>query len=154
MTDSQISKLRLIGFEFENKSSVAWKNAYRYAEEYYQANSNLDVPSKYKLDNGFDLGDWVARQRRNKSKLSDEQIKKLDSIGMIWTALSEKQWEYGFEHLVQYKNKFGTARLGADYRAEDGYTLGRWLGRQKKSFIEGELNKEQIEKLTQIGVEL
>ena len=154
LTGSQINKLRLIGFEFENKSSIAWKNAYRYAEEYYKANSNLDVPSKYKLDNGFDLGDWVARQRRNKSKLSDEQIKKLDSIGMIWTALSEKQWEYGFEHLVQYKNKYGTARLGADYRAEDGYTLGRWFDRQKKSFIEGELNKEQIEKLTQIGVEL
>ena len=154
LTSSQIDRLRLIGFEFENKSSAAWKNAYRYAEEYYKANLNLDVPSKYKLDNGFDLGDWVARQRRNKSKLSDEQVKALDSIGMVWSAPAEKQWERGFEHLVQYKNKYGTAKPGADYRAEDGYTLGRWFSRQKKNYIDGELNKEQIEKLTQIGVEL
>lgn len=154
LTDSQISRLRLIGFEFENKSSVAWKIAYRYAEEYYKANSNLDVPSKYKLDNGFDLGYWLFKQRKNKAKLSDEQIKLLDSIGMVWSAPAEMQWGKGFEHLVQYKNKYGTVRLGADYRAEDGYTLGRWLGRQKKNFIDGELNKEQIEKLTQIGVEL
>ena len=65
----------------------------------------------------------------------------------------QADWEKGFEHLVQYKNKYGTAKLSAAYRAEDGYTLGRWLGKQKKSFIDGELNKEQIEKLTQIGVE-
>lgn len=108
----------------------------------------------YNPEASGEFGDWVARQRRNKSKLSDEQVKALDSIGMIWSAPAEKQWEYGFEHLVQYKNKYGTARLGADYRAEDGYTLGRWLGRQKKNYINGELNKEQIEKLTQIGVEL
>ena len=153
LTSGQIDKLRLIGFEFENKSSAAWKNAYRYAEEYYRANSKLDVPSRYKLDNGFDLGYWLCRQRKNKAKLSDEQIKLLDSIGMVWSAPAEMQWEKGFEHLVQYKNKYGTAKPGAAYRAEDGYTLGRWLGRQKKSFIDGELNKEQIEKLTQIGVE-
>ena len=153
LTGGQIDKLRLIGFEFETKSSAAWKNAYRYAEEYYRANSKLDVPSRYKLDNGFDLGYWLFRQRKNKAKLSDEQIKLLDSIGMVWSAPAEMQWEKGFEHLVQYKNKYGTAKPGAAYRAEDGYTLGRWLGRQKKSFIDGELNKEQIERLTQIGVE-
>lgn len=81
-------------------------------------------------------------------------MKALDSIGMVWSSRSEKQWEQGFEHLVQYKNKYGTAKPGAAYRAEDGYTLGRWLGRQKKNYIDGELNREQIEKLTQIGVEL
>lgn len=152
LTSSQIDRLRLIGFEFENKSSVAWKNAYRYAEEYYK--TNLNLASKYKLDNGFALEDWLARQRRNKSKLSVEQVKVIDSIGMVWFAPAEKQWGRGFEHLVQYKNKYGTAKLGADYRAEDGYTLGRWLGRQKKNFIDGGLNTEQIRRLTEIGVVL
>ena len=153
LTKEQIGKLLLIGYDFESKSSAAWKKAYEYAEEYYKANSKLDVPSRYKLDNGFDLGYWLFKQRKNKAKLSDEQIKMLDSIGMVWSAPSEMQWEKGFEHLVQYKNKYGTAKPGAAYRAEDGYTLGRWLGKQKKSFIDGELNKEQIEKLTEIGVE-
>ena len=91
LTRGQIDKLCFIGFEFENKSSAAWKNAYRYAEEYYRANSKLDVPSRYKLDNGFDLGYWLFRQRKNKAKLSDEQIKLLDSIGMVWSAPAEMQ---------------------------------------------------------------
>ena len=99
------------------------------------------------------MGYWIYLQRKNKLKLSGEQVKALDSISMIWTSPAERQWEKGFEHLVQYKNKYGTAKPGAAYRAEDGYTLGRWFGKQKKSYIDGELNKEQIEKLTQIGVE-
>ena len=154
LSEKKAEKLRRIGMNFENKKEAVWFENYNFAVDYYKLHGNLDVPALYRLENGFVLGDWVARQRKNKSKLSDEQVKALDSIGMVWYARSEKQWEQGFEHLVQYKNKYGTAKPGAAYRAEDGYTLGRWLGRQKKNYIDGELNREQIEKLTQIGVEL
>lgn len=154
LSEKNAKKLRQLGMNFENKKDIVWYENYKFAVDYFKIHGDLDVPTTYRLDNGFLLSDWIARQRRNKAKLSDEQIKMLDSIGMIWIAPSEKQWEKGFEHLVQYKNKYGSAKPSAAYRAEDGYTLGRWLGRQKKSFIEGELNNEQIEKLTRIGVEL
>ena len=41
------------------------------------------MPNPYKIDGDFDLGDWIYRQRKNRSELSDGQIKKLDSIGMV-----------------------------------------------------------------------
>lgn len=154
LSEEKAEKLRQIGMNFEYKKDTVWYENYKFAVDYYKIHGDLDVPAAYRLDNGFVLGDWVARQRRNKSKLSDEQVKALDSIGMVWSASAERQWEQGFEHLVQYKNKYGTAKPGTSYRAEDGYTLGRWFSRQKKNYIDGELNKEQIEKLTGIGVEL
>ena len=89
-----------------------------------------------------------------KKPTADEQIKALDSIDMVWSVPAERQWEQDFEHLVQYKNMYGTTKLGTAYRAKDGYTLGHWLGRQKMNYIDGELNKEHIERLMQIGVEL
>lgn len=154
LSEENAEKLRRIGMNFENKKDTVWYDNYEFAVGYYKIHGDLNVPAAYRLENGFVLGDWIARQRKNKQKLTNEQVKALDSIDMVWTAPSDRLWEQGFEHLVQYKNKYGTAKPGAAYRAEDGYTLGRWLGKQKRSFIEGELNKEQIEKLTQIGVEL
>ena len=154
LSESRADKLCLIGIEFDNSSDIAWFKAYGYAAEYYNVHGNIDLPAAYKIDNGYDLGYWLSKQRKNKKSLSEEKIKMLESIGMVWSAPAERQWEQGFEHLVQYKNKYGTAKPSAAYRAEDGYTLGRWFSRQKKSFINGELNKDQIEKLTQIGVEL
>ncbi|MDE6746604.1 MAG: helicase associated domain-containing protein, partial [Oscillospiraceae bacterium] len=154
LTNSQIDQLRLIGFEFENRSSAAWKMAYKYAEEYYRVNSNLDIAATYKTDSGFDLGYWLCQQRKNKSKLSDEQIKALDSIGMIWVTQTERVWEKGFEHLVQYKNKFGNVKPAVTYKSEDRYMLGRWVSVQKKRYADGKLNEKQIAKLSEIGVEL
>lgn len=87
------------------------------------------MPAAYKIDNGYDLGYWLSKQRKNKNSLSEEKIKMLESIGMIWSAPAERQWERGFEHLVQYKNKYGTAKPSAAYKAGDGYTLGRWFSR-------------------------
>ena len=42
------------------------------------------------LDN-FDLSNWVYLQRRNRDKLSEEQIAKLDSLEMIWEKTSERR---------------------------------------------------------------
>ncbi len=154
LSKEKAEMLQLIGVNFEKQNDTVWYENYKFAVDYYKLHDDLDVPAAYRLKNGFVLGDWVARQRKNKNSLSEMQIKLLDSIGMTWTAPAERQWERGYEHLVQYKNKYGAAKPGATYRAEDGYTLGRWLGKQKKIFLEGGLNKEQIEKLTRIGVEL
>lgn len=37
-----------------------------------------------KCENGFMPGVWIRSQRKNKEKLTSQQIEKLDSINMIW----------------------------------------------------------------------
>lgn len=42
------------------------------------------VPAAFKCENGFMLGVWIRGQRKNKEKLTPQQIDKLDAINMIW----------------------------------------------------------------------
>lgn len=88
--------LRLIGINFNiSKNNLIWEKNFNAASDYYSVYGNLDVPNPYKIDGNFDLGDWIYRQRKNRAELSDGQIKKLDSIGMIWTKRSASKKSVG-----------------------------------------------------------
>ncbi|MDE5860461.1 MAG: Helicase associated domain protein, partial [Oscillospiraceae bacterium] len=75
-------------FEKLNEAFTAgWDEMYRYAKEYFLENGNLDIPRRYRLENGLSLGNWVNTQRRVRvgkvgGILTEERIKKLDEIGM------------------------------------------------------------------------
>ena len=67
----------------------SWEVRYALAKAYYDEHGNLNIPAKYKA-NGIWLSKWVNEQRqiyignrRNKT-LTDEQIKRLEAIGMTW----------------------------------------------------------------------
>lgn len=70
--------------------SLQWEKNYCRAMEYYNEHGNLIVPVDYKSPDGFALGNWIRalRQARegkfNRKPLSQEQIARLDSIGMYW----------------------------------------------------------------------
>ena len=68
---------------------ASWELLYLYAKRYYEDNGNLNVPFNYKTPEGYSLGTWIFTQRQVYSKkrngiLTPEQIKKLESIGMVW----------------------------------------------------------------------
>ena len=62
----------------------AWENAFSLANNYLNEYGNLMVPAAFKCENGFMLGVWIRGQRKNKEKLTPQQIDKLDAINMIW----------------------------------------------------------------------
>lgn len=89
LSEEKADRLRLIGINFYiSKNDLICEKNFNAAVNYYNIHGNLDVPNPYKIDGDFDLGDWIYRQRKNRSELSDGQIKKLDSIGMIWVKRS------------------------------------------------------------------
>ena len=71
---------------------------YAHAKAYYEAFGNLLVQTGYVCDDGYRLASWAAntRQNRKKNKLTSEQIRLLDSIGMIWD-VNEFVWNEMFE---------------------------------------------------------
>lgn len=96
LSEEKAAMLRLIGINFNiSKNNLIWERNFNAASNYYSIYGNLDVPNPYKIDGNFDLGDWIYRQRKNRAELSDEQIKKLDSIGMIWTKRSASKKSVG-----------------------------------------------------------
>lgn len=38
----------------------------------------------YQDEDGYSLGAWIRRQRKDKAKLSQTQIARLNTVGMIW----------------------------------------------------------------------
>ena len=47
-------------------------------------NPHININRRHKTKDGFIIGDWAVRQRRNKKNLSKEKQKKLDSLGFFW----------------------------------------------------------------------
>ena len=80
--------LSSIGLDFA-PAAARWDKAFSLAEKYYDEFHNLDVPSDFIL-NDFNLGRWISNQRqifngtRTDMVLTEEQARRLESIGMIW----------------------------------------------------------------------
>ena len=71
----------------------SWLQMYITAKRYYLQYGNLAVPSTFNTTyyigkNGIKLSNWISTQRQQyrKRKLSEEKIKLLEDIGMIWNA--------------------------------------------------------------------
>jgi hypothetical protein len=89
LTEREIHMLEEIGMVWDVKKA-SWEQKFRIAEQYYLEHGNLLV--KYNcVYNGFELGAWIISQRRQyhttkRKRLSEEKIRKLEAIGMVWYA--------------------------------------------------------------------
>ena len=92
LTDKQIAELDSIGMIWD-KFEYIWEVGYMHACEYYNMHKQtLDIPHNYISPDGYRLGNWIVNQRHRKSPnkryrgklLTDEQIRRLNEIGMSW----------------------------------------------------------------------
>ena len=97
------------------------------------------------------LGCWVRTQRckRRKGELDEEKIQQLDKLSFVWDASEEvhrRRWEKNFAALVAYKKAHG------DCNAAGNLPLAHWIARQRKSYYNGTLLAERVDRLTAIGI--
>jgi superfamily II DNA or RNA helicase len=104
------------------------------------------VPNEY-LQDGHKLGYWVARQRAKKNKLKIEHIKKLEEIGFVWDAISQK-WEDGFDCLQNFKKNHNHC-LVSSFEIFEGFELGTWVRVQRMS--KEIISNDRLNKLNEIG---
>ena len=139
--------------------NTQWDKMYDFAKLYYEEHGNLLVPQLYKTSSGETLGVWVANQRkayanRNKATISNEQILKLEDIGMVWD-VSDYQWNRMYELARIYYNEHCDLKIPSLYVTPSGEKLGQWIGCQRKAYngkSTNKISKEQIEKLERIGM--
>jgi hypothetical protein len=53
---------------------------------------------------------WILVLRSTKMKLDPEFVKKLDSIGFVWS-IKEQNWEKNFQKLIEFKNIHGHCKV-------------------------------------------
>ncbi len=148
LTDEQQKKLSKI--EIKLQSIDPWEEKFKLAKGYYDSHGDLDIPSSYTTDNNVWLGKWVYEQRKNKAKLTRDQIKRLDGIGMDWRSAPERAWDKNYIIARKYYVDHGNVNIPQTYKTSDGVMLGLWLYRQKRSI--DRLSSDQIQKLKQVGV--
>ncbi|MCB6992809.1 Helicase associated domain protein [bacterium 210820-DFI.6.37] len=141
--------------------SASWELMYEAARQYYREHGDLEAPKRYLTAEGLSLGQWLNTQRRVRmgkvnGTLTDEQIKRLDSIGMRWQGLRDQRWETNYAAAKAYFQEFGNLLVNVSDKEYQGVKLGRWLAQlrsYKKSHIQSEyLTEERIAALDAIGM--
>lgn len=155
MKPERRQKLDAVGMIWRKPDS--WEARYRLAKEYFEAHGDLNVPPKYIAD-GVWLNKWLNEQkqiyygRREGKSLTQEQIKRLEDIGMDWKSVAERAWEIRFEAVLSFYEEHGHLEIPKDYVLSDGRKIGDWLIKQRRYYREGKLTAEQVVKLNNIGM--
>lgn len=145
-------------FEKLNDALTAtWDMYYASAKQYYEENGNLEVPARFITEEGYALGSWLNNQKAIRKgtiigKLTEDQIQKLDSIGMIWDSL-DYFWEQNFRLAKEYYLAHGNLDIQTNYKSKDGKHLGNWILRQRQLYKSSALTDKQIKKLDSIGMD-
>ena len=151
----QLDEIGMVWSVFDAK----WEKAYAQAAAYYEENGSLNIPQSYETATGERPGLWLASQQwaYPKGKLTDEQVERLNRIGMYWGNRNDRQWNKGYQEAKRYFEAQGDLNVPINYVSPDGYAFGKWVKRQrytrqnpKKSGAV--LTEERIAKLDAIGM--
>ena len=153
LTEQQIARLDSIGMEWGNRNDAAWERGLEKARKFREQFGNLQVPAKYRTKNGYLLGRWInnARKCRNDGKLTEERIRQLDQLGMIWSVFDAK-WEQGYALAMNYAAEHGDLNVPVNYTTEEGEKLGAWILNQRTAYTKEMLSQDQIGRLEKIGI--
>lgn len=157
LTKERIAALDEIGMLW-SVPDYLWEENFGAAMQFYKENGHLDIPVAYVAENGLKVGTWVRRQRNLRNgkavgaELTDEQIARLDSIGMIWKNKIETAWENGYREAKKYFERYGNLDVAVSYVTENGFKLGGWIADRREQARAGKLTGEKIKLLDGIGM--
>ena len=159
LTEEREELLNALGMIW-NKLDFYWERNFSAAVKYYEEHGHLNVPAKYVNSDGIRLGNWIVNLRAlNAGKLmrgtrpNEEQVARLNEIGMVWADGIDIKWEKGFSEAREYALKHKTLIMSNTYVSPNGYNLGTWVARQNKLYKEGKLLEERKQRLDSLGVE-
>jgi len=139
----------------EDTLTAGWDIMYLEAEKYYEEHGNLIVPATFETSEGYSLGRWIRTQRNSYESLSDEQVEKLNKIGMLWTSVIKDRWLTNYNYARRYYEEHGNLVVPYAYEITDdgaNVKLGVWISSQRDSYAKGRLRDEQISMLEEIGM--
>ena len=155
----QVHDCRVLFEQLQASLSSSWEHYFSEASIYYAEHGNLNIPRSYVTAAGERLGQWVASQQwaYPKGKLTDEQVERLNRIGMYWGNRNDRQWNEGYQEAKRYFDAQGDLNVPINYVSPDGYALGKWIKRQRYARLNPEksgavLTEERIAKLDEIGM--
>ena len=155
LTPEREAALDAIGMTWDVPDYLFEQN-FTAALKYYKAHENLNVPVKYVDENGIRLGLWLNRLRSSykagKLTLTEDQIRRLDALGMFWGSRCDVAWENAFLTAKHYYKQHGDLNVPVRYQTEDGNNLGLWIKTQRMNWKNGKLPEERKKRLDALGM--
>lgn len=142
----RICRLDEIGFWWDIIDS-GWEDNYAGLSKYYKIYGHTDVPIKW--NENPQLGKWVSYQRnkRRRNQLNESQIMRLDNVKFNWDP--RDKWNKMYSELLEFKNLSGHCNVPRGWQANP--ELSNWVNSQRQQYKAGQMDKEQIKKLEDIG---
>ena len=131
-----------------NPHEEAWLKGIKQLNSFVTENSHARVPQSCTLKNGYKLGQWVSWIRSSREKLSQEKLDFLFDLGFNWEPL-EDDWQTGVHHLRNFVVENSHAKVPSDFKAADGFKLGRWVIKRRGS--KESLLAERVVELDKLG---
>ena len=151
---------RVLFQKLQTNLSSAWDTYYLAAKQWYQEKGNLRIPKSYITASGLTLGSWIQTQRRVYSgtvtgSLTEEKVRKLNEIGMIWDT-RDQSWNEALTELQKYYREHGNLDIKARYETASGFKLGRWVcnlrTKVRNKGLDRVLSAEQQQQLAVLGM--
>ena len=126
-----------------------WQATYDLVKRYAEQHGTCVAPRDYVASNGAALYEWMKIQRSQLKlgKLTDRRRALLESLpGWSWS-MKDDRWQNAFQHLKQYCERTGTARVPNEYRDDDGFLLGAWVRTNRRRYLMSQLESDRIKAL-------
>ena len=128
LSRQKIAQSDSIGMIWGNRNDRQWNEGYQEAKCYFDAHGNLNVPAEYVSPDGYNLGNWVKRQRytrQNPEKscavLTEERIAKIDEFGMRWEKADSKPCR--LDLALESKRKSENLNVSANHKTGEDIGL-------------------------------
>ena len=155
LDDEKVALLNEINFVWDSRQAL-WDETFELVRRYIEENGK--APSKKIKINGKAVGQWFVKQisEYEQGKLSDIRIAKLESLNVPLLrekdAKPERFWQECYETTKKFIEENGFLPRATDkYAGKDLYS---WIKRQKNLYISGELSKDKVDKLKELGIDL
>lgn len=145
LTQNRIERLEAIGMVWSTSNDL-WEQNYAAATQYYLEHGDLEVPIKYETPSGFGLGVWLGAQRaaHKAGELPQEQVERLDALGMDWTNRNDRKWMSLYDVAAAYYHEQGNLNVPSEYVTPDGVLLGKWVARQRYAYLNPDRSSARV----------
>lgn len=145
LTQNRIERLEAIGMVWSTSNDL-WEQNYAAATQYYLEHGDLEVPIKYETPSGFGLGVWLGAKRaaHKAGELPQEQVERLDALGMDWTNRNDRKWMSLYDVAAAYYHEHGNLNVPSEYVTPDGVLLGKWVARQRYAYLNPDRSSARV----------
>lgn len=139
----RLKKLNDLGFSWDPHSE-SWEEGFSHLQAFRKREGHCRVHVGH-TEKGFQLGRWVSRQRTD--IITPDRRQRLEDIGFIWDALSER-WEEAYASLKAFTEREGHSRVPLGHM-EASIKLGQWVRVQRTQV--DKISSDRCQRLDELG---